>query len=215
MISQLKNIQIHWHCLLNVLLSHILPVCICVLFCCAGWRKHKWLLCDHLPVGLPPPSHWSHRRSDQGQEPALIQSERSGHHYGSPTPLQGWNDSEGWRETLWLLKSSFWTYLKGCSCATQGILVLLLSECNELFSPCGFHFIDVWRQKFLQNFCFFLWRIICDYFGVNVGESHSGSAGCSSKQINKCKKMQQTKHFKATTKHDKNLSCISKVWFSC
>lgn len=73
--------------------AHCLPVYIYEVFCCAGWRKHKWLLCGHLPAGLPLPSHWSHHRSDQGQEPALSRSERSAHHYGSLEPLQGWNDS--------------------------------------------------------------------------------------------------------------------------
>lgn len=73
--------------------AHCLPVYIYAVFCCAGWRIHKWLLCGHLPVGLPLPSHWSHHRSGQGQEPALSRSERSAHHYGSLEPLQGWNDS--------------------------------------------------------------------------------------------------------------------------
>lgn len=118
-----------WPCLFTAFDT---PVCIYAVFCSADWRKHKWLLCGRLPAALPPPGHWSHRRSHQAREPVLSQSERSGRRYGFPAHLQGWSDSVKREKTLHS------TILEERQCnVNHNMLRWVLSNIRTLDTTCG------------------------------------------------------------------------------
>lgn len=118
-----------WPCLFTAFDT---PVCIYAVFCSADWRKHKWLLCGRLPAELPPPGHWSHRRSHQAREPVLSQSERSGRRYGFPAHLRGWSDSVKREKTL------HFTILEEKQCnLNHNMLRWVLSNIRTLDTTCG------------------------------------------------------------------------------